>query len=391
MTIPIRPGWQMLGAPEPDDQPGLLGAQHAPPRKPPAPKDTLWTRLSALFAGADDPRLSPEQNAAARQNALAMAGAQMLGTRGNFGETLAAGIGTGQQAGSALRAQETKRAHQQEIQALLSTGAVDEPMLRRLFGMAVSGGDMELARSLAEVIKSMQGGQAGGVWSVEEMVDPETNRLVTMRFNKRTGEMEPTGFGARRRAPQLRAVMRPDGTMEYKEWDPVTGEWTGTGQEAGSTANEKQQLAAFMLPLVRESLEQVDAFEGAPERILAVVQAREYGELLPETYQLLNTAGKVLGDGYLRLTSGAAIKEEEVRMFMSTYLPAPGDKPGNLALKRRLRTRFVEGLEMLAAKVPGQKATVLGLDGKPKEVTRRDVPESAARSATRSFFQERMR
>lgn len=391
-----NPGWRMLGAPEEfDAAPGMLGATAAPaPAPQQQPKDTFWSRLASLFGGGYDPRLTPEQNKAAQQRAMMMAGVGMMAAPGNFGQQLAAGVSAGQAIGQQQREQALSQQQAEEMKSLIGNGEVDENMLRTLFARAIATGQIDIARALSEVLKSLGGVEgSSNVWAMEDVLDPETNRPMNVLYNRKTGEVKPTGYRGMPKTPQLRAVMDPaTGVMNYFEWNPATGEWKPTGMSAGSTPNEKQQLAAFMLPLVDIALQPVDDFERAPSRLLDIVAKKNYGEVTPSDYQMLNTAGKVLGDAYLRLTSGAAIKEEEIIMFMTTYLPAPGDTPQTLQFKRNLRKQFRDGLQMLAAKVPGQKATVLGLDGKPKEVTRRDVPVTEfvqgaqADSAAKSFF-----
>lgn len=369
-------------------------AQAQPEKKP----DTVWSRLGQLFAGVNDPRLSDEQNAAARRQAMMMAGIGMMGTTGNLGEQLAAGVMTGQQAGQAARGREISQEQSAEMRELLGSGVVDEPMLRTLFARSIANGDIEIARALSEVLKSMGGidGQQRNVWATESVMG-ENGQPKTIMYNRATGEVRETGYGAMPKPDQLRPVMDPKtGRVEYYQWNPATGRWTPTGMMAQVAPNEKQQVAAFMLPLVNTALAPIDAFEGAPDRLLNIVAKSGYNELARADYQMLTTAGQVLGDAYLRLTSGAAIKEEEVRMFMQTYLPAPGDSPQTLAFKQRLRGQFREGLEMLAAKVPGAQVRVLGLDGREKTVTRRNVDDptligefQTQQVTTRKFFEER--
>jgi hypothetical protein len=188
--------------------PGLLGP--APRTAPPAPRQapepeppTFWQRLGALFSGMPDPSLTAAQNREAGRMGLAHAGLAMMATPGNFGEQLAAGAMAGQGAGDKLRAEAQAKRDAAELRDLIGSGQVDEPMLRQLLARAIATGNIDVARTLSEVLKSGVGSDAANrdQWSEMQVIDPATGKMITALLNKRTGEVRRTEYGAAPRLP----------------------------------------------------------------------------------------------------------------------------------------------------------------------------------------------
>ncbi len=211
---------------------------------------------------------------------------------------------------------------------------------------------------LSEVLKS----GAGGVqdhWTTEVVTDPESGKPITVLVNRRTGEVRQTGYGGQQRggALQMRQVVGDDGVTRYEIFDPTTGTWTPTGKRTG-TVNEKAQVAQFMMPQVTRSLDAINGIVNVPNRIMDIIGKKNWNEVAPADMQIFYAAGRALGDAYLRITSGAAIKEEEIFQFVTTFLPAPGDAVETLEFKRGLREDLYRSMQFLAKGMWAELPTV---------------------------------
>jgi hypothetical protein len=63
-------------------------------------------------------------------------------------------------------------------------------------------------------------------------------------------------------------------------------------------------------------------------------------------YQVADRAAKEFLAMVLRKDTGAAVTNEEFKMYTPMYIPQPGDKPEKLAAKRKAREQFLAGMEM---------------------------------------------
>jgi hypothetical protein len=376
-----------------DELPGLLG-----PNRKPAPRlrkrereqaeqgKSFWQAVQETFTGLSDPRLNRAAQDRVRQQSMVRAGMAMMASQGGLGEQLAAGHAAGTQLAEELRGQELQKQQQQELQELIGNGQVDQNTLRTLLTNAILTGNIDVARVLSEVLKS----GAGGVqdhWTPEVVTDPETGKPITVLVNRRTGEVRQTGYGGQQRggAVQMRQVVGDDGVTRYEIYDPTTGTWTPTGKRTG-TANEKSQVAQFMMPQVTRSLDAINTIVAAPNRIMDIIGKKNWNEVAPADMQMFYAAGRVLGDAYLRITSGAAIKEEEVFQFVTTFLPAPGDAPETLAFKRGLRDDLYRSLQFLAKGMWAELPTVKDEHGNVALDPRTGQPYSNVPNAPRGEF-----
>lgn len=142
---------------------GVLGA--APRRR------GVWDVLGELFTGPQAAGVSPEQEAAARRQALVRGGLATLIANGQPGanslSALAQGVLAGQQIGGDARAQA-------QLGNIAPMGAeIDLPTLHKLFAFYSSRGMVEEARSTAEVIKAREAADA-------RRSAPEENRYINV-------------------------------------------------------------------------------------------------------------------------------------------------------------------------------------------------------------------
>lgn len=138
--------------------PGVLGDPE--PRKRGA-LGGIGAALAQLFGGAHDPRLSEEQNKQAQRQAMMQAGLMTLmhsGPGTSPLQSIAAGAMMGQQAGGAARQGVVRQQAAQALQQQFGGAGADPQKLQQLVLQLVLSGDMEGARALVELLKSMPGG-----------------------------------------------------------------------------------------------------------------------------------------------------------------------------------------------------------------------------------------
>lgn len=185
----------------------LLAAAHAPEAAPPGRLQRMGGILSQLFAGPDDPNLTPEQNERARNQALMQAGIAGLQASGpspvpvGFGQVLAQMAGTGQQVAAGERAQAAEAEQRQQMMAALD-GELDADQIRRLMLQRVIEGDPQGAQALSSVLSSLSGEEARGitidVGDSIQLVNPFTGEQIgayAKNLPEEEQELEKTDLG----------------------------------------------------------------------------------------------------------------------------------------------------------------------------------------------------
>lgn len=165
--MPLHPDMlRGLASPRPE-RAGLMSDEGA------EEKPGFWDRLSRLWAGSPDPRLSQEQEKRIRQDSLTAMGLNMLMASSNpeymphIMQILAQGAAGGQQYAAGQREQTVQRDRRARLAAAVQDGQVDDAMLDQLFAESLAQGDIDSARVLSEVIKSRRSAQAQGIKTVQ--------------------------------------------------------------------------------------------------------------------------------------------------------------------------------------------------------------------------------
>lgn len=88
---------------------------------------------------------------------------------------------------------------------------------------------------------------------------------------------------------------------------------------------------------------------------------------LDEGGQAAQQAGYQFADAYMRYVSGAAVPEPEVRRYMTTFMPQPGDSPATVARKKSARNAIMQSLRIGAGRAvnPNAPETELPTDNMP--------------------------
>lgn len=323
--------------------------------------------------------LDPEQQRDARRRSLFDAGISMLDaseSRG-FGGTLAAGLRGGRESyGSAIANQMSGDQYAQQQQLAnrrneisnryrMQPGEAPEATdnrLRLMMAEYLQIGDTESAGKISEYLKSRGGADAKqpGTWVTIPGPDGKPmRRYVTAEEAGQTGIPE---YVAPRQpsSANIRPVslQTPNGPRVYL-FDPNTGRFTDTGR-APATNREQPTDAERKAELLRQTMEfampQLDSAD-APSRIEKLARDRSLNEVLKAEEQKNMIAGLAVAEAWLRLTSGAAITEGEIRENARMVVPLPGDSPETIAYKRQLRAVRLRALQGFARRATAAGST----------------------------------
>jgi hypothetical protein len=72
--------------------------------------------------------------------------------------------------------------------------------------------------------------------------------------------------------------------------------------------------------------------------------------LAPEKAQQYQQAAEQWSEAYLRLKTGAATNEGEIKRNARAYFPQPGDQPGTILQKNQMRARAIEDVSIIAGR-----------------------------------------
>ena len=334
-------------------QSGLLaGRQQAPQQAPRKPN--MLDRILGLYGADPATHIPQEARRGALGEGLFQAGLQTVMAGGRGHDSLTTGQAVGSMLGG-MRQQGPRMAQEQrmnQIREMAASGQLSAPQLQAIMMELISAGQTEEAKVVASVLNSL--GDTQDSWQRTTAINPETGLLEHVMLNPKNPDAPPKFTGLQAPASEGGGLQRyagmHDGKAEWATFDPSTGksEWMGVAPPEGAQT-ELQMRAGMFIGLADNAEAQIQAFLGVPGRLKQIINAAGLNELLPEDYQLLYVAGEQLGDAYLRLTSGAAIKEEEIQMFIHSFLPYPGDTEATVAFKKKQRDAFIRGLKIIGS------------------------------------------
>jgi hypothetical protein len=324
--------------------------------------------LSQVFAGQDDPSLSPEQNAAARKRALIQAGLSTIinSSNGNGLAAIAAGAGTGQQAREQYNNEFAQKAQRDQLASLLQGGITPES-LRALYSYAIQTGNAALAKEAFDMIQQLTsvkphfslGGpgntvpfdQNTGQFGTPLDTPPE---LVSQDLGNRI-VWYPKGHPDRIVHSETKAKIPGEG--DGAKWaapttmvDPATNK-PRLGQVNNQTGAVRWMTSA--LPVEKPEDERVTMGKSLMEQAGSVLDKYETDITIRSGYFGRNGLVK----NYFNTEAGQAVKQSGAQfvdavllahkigrpsdklreMYLHAFIPEPGDKPTTLALKRRAR------------------------------------------------------
>lgn len=138
--------------------------------------------------------------------------------------------------------------------------------------------------------------------------------------------------------------------------------------------SEFNQRAALLYPRAADAAKRLDQFfeKGAPIKAGAGKIPIVGNYVLSPDEQVMNQAAETVASAILRIESGAAISESEVKSYAKQFLPQPGDSPEVRADKRQTLQTQLERLHAAASPVLGDAPPVAptgrGRGGPPPNV-----------------------
>lgn len=149
--------------------------------------------VGQVITGPIDPSLSPEQQRQVRNRALTQAGLTAMMASGpapvapNIAQIFAQSAIAGQQASQSAQGQIGRQAAAQELQRAFGGGQLDRPKLQQMLVRLMASGDMESAKMVSDMIKSLPGPQV--LSSGATLVDPNTGQAIAT--NRAPEDVDP--------------------------------------------------------------------------------------------------------------------------------------------------------------------------------------------------------
>ena len=155
-------------------------------------------------------------------------------------------------------------------------------------------------------------------------------------------------------APTVQRIKQPDGSEVAVQWDQNSKAWVPlVAPEGGNAVKAPQKLTEAQskdLTYFNRGVQALEAFEkdadayaNGLERGASQLPGGNY--LNSDQFQRAKQSGRNFLASILRKDSGAAITENEEKIYGDVFLPQPGDKPGVLAQKREARRQAIEAVK----------------------------------------------
>jgi hypothetical protein len=326
--------------------------------------------------------------------ALLLGGARALASGSWPGSTPGMALGAGLEAGlngyqgamnSALSLQQSQQEQQRLSDIMQQRRGVFEQFpippnasrdqaitqYRNALSMFIQNGDTDMVGKLTEYLKSADQPQSQASQAqprLEQIMGPDgqpTFAHIMPDGSTRILDARPVVNRGSQAAPRTGSGVNPaTGKPEIFQLSPGGAiNWTGisptSNANAVPTADERK--SGVLLTLVKESGALGVLDKALPPNVLEnMIKRQSVWNVATEKQQLLDNAGMIVADAYIRLTSGANAPEPEVRRTMQMIVPQPGDSPALLAQKMKNRQALAMALKAAAgrAAAPGSTATM---------------------------------
>lgn len=213
----------------------------------------------------------------------------------------------------------------------------------RLTNMAVEyaqGGDHETAQKMVATANALRLAGGGKPFSYIQNADG------IFKINNATGEME-----------KVRPNEIQQARLELYGLSQLTArERLDLARELSKKPSEGERDTRLLFDIANSVQPKINAAKAPSRWAWAAREIRKgvfkmvpiVGEVLTPAERQFYAAANSFMDAYVRETSGAATNADELTRAWQTYIPAPGDDPGTLAYKRRLREVFLEAMNRKA-------------------------------------------
>jgi hypothetical protein len=336
--------------------------------------DALKEGTFSLFAGPQDPRVAPGTG---RSEALIQAGLATIASQSSDPlEAIAAGIATGRQAGQAAQERQLGLQQQAQLAGFVQEAGFDRAGLTSVFMRVLASGDIESAKAVSEILKSMPDPGAGAVnrQRIETIASAapqgaslpagiEADTPIQVQQDPRTGKIfwetatptvpsEPDfSTDQRLKGGVMHQVIVDRNGVEVQDLGPVpTGGAGGAqGQINRNLASAMQQAEETLSTVDEELANPIVNILGGVARgggIAGNLANMALGAISPRG-QMAMAASDQWTAATVRLLSGAQMTEVERQGYRAAYLPQGGERPEVSAQKAAARgalaALFAEG------------------------------------------------
>lgn len=167
--------------------------------------------------------------------------------------------------------------------------------------------------------------------------------------------------------PETRTMKLPDGSDALIEWDAATEGWVpakipegGTGAQPRTKLTELEAKTALFGSIQTETspvLNQIEEqwnpanLNDAAARSIPIA-GNFFQSPQGQIYEATATAW---AEGALRLATGAAAQDQEIKRVVDVYFARPGDTPATIAYKSQLRAMYQRAIERSLGRNPEGK------------------------------------
>jgi hypothetical protein len=323
---------QRMGLMQTAPDPGVLGRRQPQQQQQQQGGTGVGGALNRLLSGG-----SERDNSALMQAGLAGLAANSQG--GSALDSMVAMAQGGQAQGLQNRELNLQNQQQAAIQGIVGAGGENIEVLRNLFQQSIANGDMDMTRSLAEVLKV-----------AENRVNPPQNQAPTRGT--------PEYIQALRDELELREEFENPpverspvrGSPEYMEMLEEE-ERLRAGFRPDSAGSEGERKAAAFLGFIPSAIQTIDAIMDAPGRVEQALSDVGLREFVGDEQQQLALAGAQMAEAWLRMTTGAAYNEREFDTAYQLFVPRPGDTSGAIRAKKANREQLMTMLRTSAGRL----------------------------------------
>ncbi len=202
---------------------------------------------------------------------------------------------------------------------------------------------------LAAGLRGAQEALVGGMEIADAAATPRTGAMTS---SMQTLQQRAAAAGLQPGTPEYQQFMLQGGKNDGLaiEATPDGGVRVVQGAAAGNVkfteGQSKDNVYSTRARGALEAFEPVaNALVNRGERIAGAVPFGLGREVQSDEFQVAEQAGTEFLQAVLRKDTGAAITEQEQRMYGETYLPQPGDGPAVLEAKRQARVRAINAIE----------------------------------------------
>lgn len=231
------------------------------------------------------------------------------------------------------------------------------PVIQSLMNQQMARGDMQYQQQLAQSDPAYQMGLQKSQMELDAMRNPaapapiEINgQLVDPVTHKVLGDYRTPADPS---VPTTKNIQLSDGSDAMVQWNPTTQVWDraaipegGTNGAGGPTKLTESQSKITLFktlqdkttPVLTDLEQQFDPSNLKDPSLASIPIAGNY--FTSPQYQMYQSAASAWAEGALRISTGAAATDPEIKRLMATYFAVPGDTPQTVAFKAQMREMY---------------------------------------------------